>query len=94
MNKKGQITMGVWGGLLVMAIVIALFGLITTITAGVQEDVKDDQTAGSKAELVANHSLDAQVKLAEKQSTVVTAGVGIFLIGLLIGGFSLYRMFG
>jgi hypothetical protein len=90
MNKKGQ--MGTWGGLLVLAIVMALFGLILTITADVQQDITDDQTDGSKAEEIGNNSLDAQVALSEKQSTLVTAGVGIFILSLLIAGFSLYRM--
>lgn len=92
MKKKAQLSFNVWSGLLSFAIVMALFGMILTITAGVQEDIKDDQTAGSRAELVANQSLDAQVSLSAKQGTLVTAGIGIFIIGLLISGFAVYRM--
>lgn len=91
LGKKAQ-GGSVWYQLLGFAIVIALLGLIVTITAGVQEDVRADQTGGSVAEEVANESLDAQLKLAQKQGTLVTAGVGIFIIGLLISGFAVYKM--
>lgn len=92
MRKKGM-NFNMWGGLLSLAIVMALFGLILTITSDVQQDITDDQTAGSTAEAVGNASLDAQLALAQKQSTLVTAGIGIFILSLLIGGFALYRMF-
>ena len=82
-----------WGGLLVLAIVMALFGLVLTITSDVQQDITDDQTAGSTAEAIGNASLDAQLELAQKQSTLVTAGIGIFILSLLIGAFAVYRMF-
>lgn len=92
MTKKGM-SFNMWGGLLSLAIVMALFGLILTITSDVQQDITDDQTGGSVAEQVGNASLDAQLALAQKQSTLVTAGIGIFILSLLIGGFALYRMF-
>ena len=112
LNKKGQMTFGVWGGLLSLAIVMALFGLILTITSDVQQDITDEQctakancgrnstggTGGTisydacRSCVVGNASLQAQLSLAEKQSTLISAGVGIFILSLLIGGFALYRM--
>lgn len=113
MKKKAQLSFSVWQGLLSFAIVMALFGMILTITAGVQEDLKDDQivygascgrntTGGTGGTIeysacndafhVANESLEAQVSLSAKQGTLVTAGIGIFIIGLLISGFAVYRM--
>ena len=90
LSKKGM-GFQVWQGLLGFAIVMALFGLILTITADVQQDITDDQTDGSVAEEIGNESLAAQLKLAQKQSTLVTAGIGIFILGLLISGFAIYK---
>lgn len=113
-NKKGQLSFNMWGGLLSLAIVMALFGLILTITSDVQEDIRDDQvdnsancgrnsTGGTGGTIsysacggayeIGNESLNAQLELAQKQNTLVTAGIGIFILSLLIGGFALYRMF-
>ena len=97
-----------------LALVMALFGLVLTITGDVQQDITDDQvtntascgrnstggtggtilyTACPNAYAVGDASLDAQLELAQKQSTLVTAGVGIFILSLLIGSFAVYRMF-
>ncbi len=103
--------MDAWGGLLALAIVMALFGLILSITSDVQQDITTDQltntancgknstggTGGTitytacPSYIVGNESLTAQYKLATKQSTLVTAGVGIFILTLLIGGFAVYK---
>lgn len=113
MNKKAQLSFGMWGGLLSLAIVIALFGLILSITSATQQDITDDQNTGvtlcgtnttggtggtiywdaCPSYRVGNESLNAQHKLSQKESTLVTAGIGIFILGLLIGGFAIYRMF-
>lgn len=93
MKKKAMINFSMWGGLLSLAIVMALFGLILTVSSNVQQDVRDDQAATSIAYKVGNESLNAQYKLAQKQTTLVTAGIGIFILALLIGGFAVYKMF-
>jgi len=42
---------------------------------------------------VGDAALTAQLELAQKQTSIVSAGVGIFILGLLIGGFALFRLF-
>jgi len=91
LDKRAQA--GMWATLITIALVMVVFGMSLTIGADIQQDITDDQTAGSTAEAIGNATLNAQLELAQKQSSIVSAGVGIFILGLLIGGFALFRMF-
>jgi hypothetical protein len=79
MNKKGfSITQ-----LLPLAMVFVVLGIALPIAATVTDDVRDEQTAGSIAENISNHSLDALNTFGKWTPTLALVVVAAVIIGVV-----------
>jgi len=86
-HKKGMTGMGSTG----ILITILVLGLLGVIFAAIQEDVREDMTNGSDAELAANNSLDGISNLTERLGLIGTIGGFLIILGM-VG--VILRMFG
>ena len=77
--------------LIPLAMVFVVLGLMLVYAGDIQQDVMDDQEAGSTSEQIANQSMDATQTFAEKQGTIAKVVVAAVIIGILIVYF--YRRF-
>lgn len=70
--------------LLGIAMVFVVLGLVLTYSGDIQQDVADDQTAGSDAEGIANNSLTTTSTFSEKSNTIAKVAIAAVIIGILL----------
>lgn len=69
------------------AIVAVVLGMLLTVGAQMQQDFRDDQSAGTIAYTIANDSLTNTSTINSKVPTIITVVVSVLLIGIVIGAF-------
>lgn len=87
---------GVLWGIVTLALILVVAGLILAFGADITSDVQADFTVDTYAYNITQDSLDAQNTVAEKQDTLGTIGVAFLIIALLmsvVAGVLAYQRF-
>ena len=70
--------------LLAIALVFVVLGLLLTYSADIQQDVRDDQTAGTYAYNISGESLETTSTFSEKSGTIAKVVIAAVIIGILM----------
>ena len=73
--------------LLAIVLTFIVLGLVMTYGGDIQQDVYDDQTAGSISQTIANNSLQTTQTFSEKSNTIAKVVIAAVIIGILMSYF-------
>jgi hypothetical protein len=84
-NKKGQSGTGAVWGLIGLALVAMVLGVVLGYNALIMEDVKDDFTPHSAGFNISSGTLQNINAISTKSSTVFTISIGVLILGIVLG---------
>ena len=84
-GKKGQTGASAIWGLVGLGLVAMILGIIGAYGAQITEDVSEDFETNSYADNITKQSLENQMTVQEKSSTVFTISIGVLILGIVLG---------
>lgn len=81
------------GQLPMLAVLLVIIGVVLTVGALIEQDIYDDQTAGSYAANISADSLEGLDNMGERQGTLGTVLIAAAIISVIVGIFAYNRGF-